>query len=95
MTQIGIDIGGSGVRGAVVCDGKKFKKIVSRALVNRETQTVVSTVASLIRSLNAQGPVGVSVLVLSNVTSFGPHPISQLGKICPSHNCCAMNWIAR
>ena len=60
MTQIGIDIGGSGVRGGVVCDGQ-VQEIVAYPLNNRETETVVSTVVRLVQTLDSAGPVGVSV----------------------------------
>ena len=60
MQRIGIDIGGSGIRGAVVSEGQ-VGPIRSRPLRKRDARTVVSTVVDLCQEIGTGGPVGISV----------------------------------
>jgi glucokinase len=55
---IGIDIGGSGVRGAVVQEGR-LGSVISHSLVDRSVGRVVDIVAALAEELGSDGTVGV------------------------------------
>jgi len=56
--NIGIDIGGSGLRAAVVQEGK-MGPIVSHSLVDRSVDRVVDAVATLVHKLRPSGRIGV------------------------------------
>jgi glucokinase len=57
---IGIDIGGSGVRGAII-GGASHTEIMSAPLSDRSSARVVQAVARLVEKLDSTGPLGVAV----------------------------------